>query len=931
MKKTISLLLSALMIIGITAYAGVALAQKQEDNFRPAAMYDNEEFVQMTPQEQYDYLTTLGSEDEIQQAMSLLDGEQLAALEAYRLSVETQPPESTATDGQSPAEETGQSGADTTPTAVDYSAMTPQELYEYLLTSESEGEAEVVLSMLSPEQRTALEAYTLSIAETAAPPAVNYTSAAPFLDPVDIPVPTMARQFAANALNAPEEENALVLGKTVSSLNGSYMLTIEAYATGEVTITTGDPLPTDIILVLDVSGSMNAKMTDNAKCIEALKAAVNNFIDTVAGKATLAMNHRIAVVTFASASSIISGDGSASGAFVGAYNNASGISTLKNTINDLKAGSSQGADSGLNKAISIFDSAPATGTRNRVVIYLAGGTPNGVDLNPAIGYAHTLKADCGATVYSVGVFDGADPTIPLSTAKDDNKYMHFVSSNYPNAEGMINHGEGSNAGYYLSASNSAALNDIFKSIATRIGGTTVTLDETSVIKDMIAPYFRLPAGAVPSSIHCYTSEVDGDTGAWLARQPFGGTVTISTDRKTIGISGFDYAENYYAEIKTDGVITGYQGKKLIIEIPIEYIPGSCFGGTVPTNQPVSGVYDEDFLVEALPIPKVDIPVQYDFTPLNQPIYLTQAGMINGLFTSASGYVADGVNNAYVSIAYTVKSPGGTPIGVYAIPAGQTAGTWDISSFELEGLTANATFTVSCTVTPVGAPLDPTKVFPVTVNKTPTVYVWTPEVTWRDSIIYLGETANYNNNLALISWKNLSTSAPTPAGAAPVLQYQFTPGAAAFTADTHVSVVVKIASIDVTPHTSFIHETCSFPGCGFNPASGQFMVHVKTCSLTITKTGAADPTDTFLFTVTGGGLTLRVSVQGNGSTTIVGLPVGTYTIAENDEWSWRYTAPDGHATLDASHPSASVTISNNLTNDHWLSGDSHAVNTFPGVG
>jgi tetrahydromethanopterin S-methyltransferase subunit H len=107
--------------------------------------------------------------------------------------------------------------------------------------------------------------------------------------------------------------------------------------------------------------------------------------------------------------------------------------------------------------------------------------------------------------------------------------------------------------------------------------------------------------------------------------------------------------------------------------------------------------------------------------------------------------------------------------------------------------------------------------------------------------------------------------------------------------------------------------------------------VKTCSLTVTKTGAEDATDTFIFTITGNGVTLRVSVQGNGSQTIVGLPVGTYTVTEASGWSWRYDATSVNVTLSHTNATASVTVQNELENDRWLSGDSQAVNSFPPAG
>ena len=965
---------------------------------------DQKSFADMTPQEQYEYLQTLSDED-AKAALAQLSEAQLAALEAYRASL--------AGGGTAPGtDETG------------FENMTAEELYTYMMSLPGDEEKNAFMDALSDEQYNALDAYILSLSQATEPvtPALNYTHAAPFKDPVyvDVLKRLMAKTAAAQTLAATETQDALVLGKTVSGSDGNYTLTIDAYATGDVSITTGQtPVPTDIILVLDVSltmgydmnsgysqvtpatnldaynynetlyvgdsgqygevtitrvksqgkyqytykytlgGTLHTVVTDNDASgdappstltfytmttvtrLSALKTAANNFIDSIEQKAngSTPVDHRIAVVKYSTTASIISGSNTANHAFVSAKNNTSGINTLQSAINGLSAVEYTRADLGLQMAGSIFaqDLPTVSGPRNRVVVFFTDGAPSGGNqgayqesvANPAVANAKTLKAATsasgyGATVYSIGIFDDANPTTPISSASNENKFLHFVSSNYPNATSMTNYGSGSNAGYYLSASSTTGLNNIFQSISQNIetGGTTVTLGTTSVVKDVIAPYFQLPAGATASDIHVYTSEVNTSTGAWLPRQAFSGTVTISADRRTIGVSGFSYKDNYYAAITTDGTITGYKGKKLIFEIPIQYIQGSCFGGTVPTNQPASGVYDGDFLVKALPIPTVDIPVNYNYTPVDQSIYLTRNGAIDGLFTTAAGYVADGVNNAYVNIVYKVKTAGDVVLGTYTIPAGQTSGSWDISYFALENLTANTAYTVGCTVTPVGSP-----VVPGVYSKTATVYVWKPEVTFRDSVIYLGETANYGDNFASMAWKNAVLTAPAPAGVAPTLTYQYTPIAAAFTADTHVGASVFIGGTNISGNTTFAHETCTVPGCAFNPSLGRFMVHVKTCSLTVTKTGAADSTDTFLFNVSGGGVALQVSVQGNNGTTIIGLPVGVYTVTEASGWSWRYSAPARTATLSKTQPSGSVTVSNSVTDNKWLAGDSRAANYF----
>lgn len=998
MKKHISFLLSALLLIAIVFSASTTFAMETDN------------FTQMTPQEQYEYLQTLESDEDVQKALDALSPEQLKALDAYKQSLEQKKDKDT----------------------VGFADMTPEDQFNYLNALESKDEIDAALKLLSKEQFAALENYASSLtpddeekSKEKQNPAINYTKTGPFKPPVNIGAMTKSGLSAARALTASEEEDALVLTKTVNDLDD--MITIESYATGEVTITSGEPIPADIIMVLDTSGSMdedinteemvsisfsNNKKANNfennndlfvkvdnlywpvtitrtwswywtytysytangvptiktskyntgsppnwafyrygtTERIAALKKAANNFIDAVKDKANLTsegVDHRIAVVTFASGSSIISGNNVPNDAFVDAHNNTGGIDSLKGTINSLSANGATRADLGMNKAVQIFenDLPDTSGQRNRVVIFFTDGTPTSYDTfdpavaNGAISHAKTLKQDVsaspagyGATVYSIGIFDGADPTAPInsSSTSKENKFMHFVSSNYPNATSMSNPGSGGNDGYYLSASTGGALDDIFQNISDDIvtGGTTVTLDESSVIKDILTSYFELDT---TKDINIYTSEVDNATGVWQTPVTFAdGIATVSPDGKTISISGFDYADNYYAEIIEDGVITGYRGKKLIVEIPIRYIDGSCFGGTVPTNEPESGIYDGDTLIEALPIPTVDIPVCYNFTELNRSIYITQSLTLSDLFAFNPSYIVSGVNNKYVNIVYTVEKPDGTPLGTYTILAGDTSGAWNPSNLTLTDVNSNTTYTVSCTVTPVCGP-----VLPVTIDKDSSVYVFKPSVTYQDSIIYLGETPNYSNNFVSQEWKNSVVTAPTPSGTPPTLSYTYSPAEGAFGVDTHVQVDVSIGGEDITNHVTFIHESCGEPGCGFNPSLGQFMVHVKTCSLTITKTGATDSTDTFIFEVFGtvgdNDVTIIVSMQGNTSRTIIGLPVGNYTVTEKDDWSWRYTASSQSTTLGYTNPNAEVVINNNRTNNKWLDGDSWIANIFSGCG
>ena len=103
-------------------------------------------------------------------------------------------------------------------------------------------------------------------------------------------------------------------------------------------------------------------------------------------------------------------------------------------------------------------------------------------------------------------------------------------------------------------------------------------------------------------------------------------------------------------------------------------------------------------------------------------------------------------------------------------------------------------------------------------------------------------------------------------------------------------------------------------------------------LTITKSGAEDidENQSFIFTVTGpNDFSAKVVIQGNRSVTIKGLKVGTYTVTEDTDWSWRYTPQGGNSqeiTLSATEPNT-VTFTNKRSNGKWLGGDAYKRNTL----
>ncbi len=225
-----------------------------------------------------------------------------------------------------------------------------------------------------------------------------------------------------------------------------------------------------------------------------------------------------------------------------------------------------------------------------------------------------------------------------------------------------------------------------------------------------------------------------------------------------------------------------------------------------------------------------------------------------------------------------------------------------------------------------------------------VHVFKPTVTWRDSTIYLGETADYADNLVGVVWRHGTAAAPAAMGVAPVLAYEYNVPAGMLEAETPVNVTVKIGGIDYTNHTDFDWQKGSdcITACE-KPSDGEFVVHVKTCSLTVSKSftanGTYDDCDTFLITVQGAGNAFASArsytiALGTGSgvlsdtVTLTGLPIGTYTIVEEESWSWRYDAQDSPAlNLSRTVPEGNAVITNNLAETGWLSHEASAANDF----
>lgn len=414
------------------------------------------------------------------------------------------------------------------------------------------------------------------------------------------------------------EKDGLVMSKTIKKTGDSqFLLTLEAFATGSTTTTTSTK-PMDIVLVLDVSGSMDDPINGygSQDKINVLKSAVNGFIDKVAEKSP---NSSIAVVKFAGKEKTETGNDKYKSS--GYYYNYSqtvidltaagtGAAALKDAVNALDPDGSTAADYGMNRAKSIIDSVK-NNDHQKVVIMFTDGEPNHSNgfetdvANDAIKASKSIK-EAGATVYTIGCFG----TTPSDTS-DTGKYMNYVSSNYPNATSMTSGGAKADpANYYKTVSSAADLNNIFTDISQTIGGTTVTLGSTSVLRDVISDSFKLPEGADKNSITAYsvdcTAVNDDGTYTWSANHD-GIKYSVTVEGKTINVTDFDYAANWVGK----DTITGKMhtpAKKLVVEIPI--VPEQDATGSVKTNGDASGIYADSTVkdpVEKFPSPVVYIP------------------------------------------------------------------------------------------------------------------------------------------------------------------------------------------------------------------------------------------------------------------------------------------------------------------------------------
>lgn len=732
--------------------------------------------------------------------------------------------------------------------------------------------------------------------------------------------------------------------------------------------------------------------------LNALKSAANAFANAVAAKAAGAdgdisttadnINHRIAVVGYADTdwdygyntgvfigSTLNRYESNAAGVYSTALQDMSttnGKSNVTASLNALQASGATRTDYGLTMANGILNANPVpTGeTRNRVVIVFTDGSPtdsNGFELdvaNAAINNANAIK-DSGATVYSIGIFSGADAS---SAGKEPDKdyYEDFWGPNYTDAEMSAacnwfmqkvssNNGTPRTPSYYLSAGDSASLNSIFQQISNQIetGGAETTLGSETVVKDIISPYFTLPAGTTASSIRIDTYDCtgkDGNTYTWSSTSGGNGGASAKVNGDQVSVTGFNFSENWCGTETDAHGNTTVRGKKLVISFEVSPKSGFLGGNEVITNAS-AGIYENGSAqtpVMTFEQPKVNVPIQdVTVTATDKNVYLkgevTADQLKDGSEISVGNvkldlskatdtdkpYGLDPWQTEYVDITVTVKDKDGNVI-----------------SDKLENLTEDTTYTVEVTVSPKTAGISTSEKGDAATAKTgvnnpaANIYVFKPELTFKDSEVYYGDDvpSDFSGNKTSEVWKH-NTTISTDAGVVmtgekPTLSLTYTPDSTKIAdgkintkQDIAVDVTVKIGNTDVTTHTTFQHTNCAGKTCTV-PAGEEFLLHVKTCNLTIIKAGNVDENEGFIFNVTGpDNMQFTVSVKGNGTAMISGLPIGKYSVTEDTSWSWRYTASVSPASVELSstNPSSTVTVTNTKGNSGWLGGEAYAQN------
>lgn len=381
---------------------------------------------------------------------------------------------------------------------------------------------------------------------------------------------------------------------TEENEESDFLTTLSAMSsTSNSTVTVTTPL--DIVMVLDASGSMDDPMGggDSTKRIDALKSAANSFINTIAkqneGIEGVDRQHRVAIVKFAGVkTNKVGNDQYKNGQFW--YNNSQvmkgltdcsggNVKVLEDTVAGIKPSGATRADYGLELAGDItFGRADA----KKIVVFFTDGKPTSFsefDSDVAKGAVTAAKKmkDGKATVYTIGIFSGADPADDPSKegTSDVNKFMHAVSSNYPDATSYASDKLGTraeNSDYYKSATNAEELKKVFDDISQAI--TSEAPYPTEIHKG----YDETKSGYIT-----FTDElgdfmqVDGFTEVVINGTPF--TEASKTFNKETNTDTYEFtgkAKDLLITVQRAGADNPQKGDIVTVNIPASLIPLSHF-------------------------------------------------------------------------------------------------------------------------------------------------------------------------------------------------------------------------------------------------------------------------------------------------------------------------------------------------------------------
>ena len=391
----------------------------------------------------------------------------------------------------------------------------------------------------------------------------------------------VGRIWTDKTVKATEENEASDFVTTLSAMSSTSNFT--------VTVTT----PLDIVMVLDASGSMDRAMgdTDNTKRITALKNAAYSFIDTIAkqneGIEGVDRQHKVAIVKFSGdTTKKVGNDTYRADGYTYNYSqvmsgltdcSGPGVTDLKKTIKAIKPAGATRADYGLELAEGITS---GRADAKKIVVFFTDGTPTKVDkfdpgvANDAVTAAKNMK-DSKAAVYTIGIFDGANPSASIqdSNTSQENKFMQAVSSNYPNATAWNAHGtRAENSDYYKSATNAEELKKVFDDISQAI--TSEPPYPTEIHKG----YDETKSGYIT-----FTDElgdfmqVDGFAEVVINGTPFtkaSKTVNKETNTDTYEFAG--KAKDLLITVQRAGDDNPQKGDIVTVNIPASLIPLSHF-------------------------------------------------------------------------------------------------------------------------------------------------------------------------------------------------------------------------------------------------------------------------------------------------------------------------------------------------------------------